>query len=372
MDIAETHPRYNSTGTLLAYSADANGLDQIFVHAVSDSNSRTIGHGSEPLWALENNVILGVLNTPSVSQGVMYSMSGIQPQIASNLIGHFKGLAWTAYVPETELFQRLSTTSSPDVGLDSSRTASERLNLVEVPEISPAGSLLSPLALEPFQALRQRTVELAGWDFLSQLESAWIGLNDPLPPGYAFNDWLYTGRAFAFHPAALQSGWVEIEREDHGAETYWRVYLRTKAQDGSRGHPIAVQPWNLSARYNGNSTLYNEGGSLKAEPPDGYYLDFTALAADYGFQRVSALPTWRTYYKGARYNEFALTLDQSWETAMLEIYPKSAIATPTIFQTPSQTPTTTPTPTRTPWWLRWRTATPTFSPTETASTTSTP
>jgi hypothetical protein len=185
------------------------------------------------------------------------------------------------------------------------------------------------------------------------LEYAFVGINAPLPPGFAYNDWLYTGRGFALDSRALASGLLEVVREDFGAETFWRVYVKASPQDGSVGEPLRVRSWDFSTRYTGDPTTYDRGGSLKAALPEGYYVDLTQLAADFGFERVPAMSNWRTYFQGARYNEFARTDGLTWLEAMMEVYPPEAIVTPTAYQTPTSTPTRTPIPTPTPWWWRW-------------------
>jgi len=230
--------------------------------------------------------------------------------------------------------------------------------------------MLSDLVDELFLELRARAAREIGWDALARLENAVVGINAPMPPGFAYNDWLYTGRAFALDQAALSSGLVEVVREDYGAETYWRLYLKVTPQDGSLGEPIRVRSWDFSTRYTGDPTTYDRGGSLKQALPDGYYEDFTRLAADYGFERVAAMSNWRTYFQAARYNEFARTDGLTWLEAMRQIYPKEAIVTPTPYRTPTSTPTRTPRPTPTPWWWRWiLTATALAQPTSTSTPT---
>ena len=100
--------------------------------------------------------------------------------------------------------------------------------------------------------------------------------------------------------------------------------------------------------------------------PPGYWLDFTRLAEAYGWERLPALSTWRSSYPAARFNEFALTDQLDWQSAMLEVYPAEALVTPTpITPTPepsrtARPPTSTATPTRTPW--RASSPTPTSTP----------
>jgi len=248
-----------------------------------------------------------------------------------------------------------------------------RVALARLPGVNAPTGMLSDLVDEAFLDLRQRAAQDIGWDILGTLENAFVGINAPLPPGFAYNDWLYTGRAFALDSRALASGLVEIVREDYGAETYWRVYVKASPQDGSIGEPLRVRTWDFSTRYTGDPTTYDRGGSLKAELPQGYYVDLTQLAADFGFERVPAMSNWRTYFQGARYNEFARTEGLTWLQAMLQIYPPEAIVTPTPYRTPTPTPTMTPIPTATPWWWRWiLTATALAQPVPTATGTPLP
>jgi TolB protein len=232
--------------------------------------------------------------------------------------------------------------------------------LVDLRGVNAPHATLVGDANQAFQALREAVAQRAGWDFLGRLDDAFVGLNDPLPPGFAYNDWLYTGRAFTVAKDVLDAGWFFVVREDIGGQTYWRLYVRANEQDGSEGEPLRRHPWDFSARFDGDPNHYDRGGAPMKAIPTGYFVDFTTLAASYGFERQPALPNWRTFYAGARFDEFAYTQGLDWVTAMLQLYPASAIATPTRYSTPTLTPTNTPRPTPTPWWWRWRT--PTASP----------
>jgi hypothetical protein len=221
---------------------------------------------------------------------------------------------------------------------------------------------------ESFQSLRSRIASEAGWDFLSTLENAYVPLTAPLDPGMG-NDWLYTGRAFTLDTLPMNAGWLVAMREDYGAETYWRIYLKALPQDGSAGMPLHDLPWDFDARLNGDTTTYEQGGEKAAAIPTGYWIDFTERALVYGWERLPALPTWRDSIPAARFNEFAATGGKDWQTAMLELYPLEVMITPSPVFPPTRTPTATlrwyvsPTPTAIP------TARPTFTPIPTASAT---
>jgi TolB protein len=221
--------------------------------------------------------------------------------------------------------------------------------------------MLHDLVDEAFQALRQRIAEETGWDFLSSLENAFVPLTSPLSPGMG-HDWLYTGRSFAFTTLPINAGWIAVMREDYGPQTYWRIYLRARHQDGSAGLPLFDLPWDFNARYSGDPVAYEAGGRLAETIPPGYWVDFTRLALSYGWERLPALSTWRSAYSAARFNEFTLTQGLDWQSAMLQIYPPEILITPTAVVPPTRTPTPTPRWYQTPTPSSTPTTRPTFTP----------
>lgn len=363
--ISESEPAFSPDGARLAYSVAVDGVRGIQLLDLADpgGSARWVGQGSHPTWSAGGQAISAVLRTQENDYVVSYPLVSGVPPLNGTLSGRISALDWTSLAvdpkeaPATDWEGPLYETV-----LDRPLLDNGRLDLIPLDGVSPDGLLLSDAADEAFAALRSRVAYEAGWDLLGNLQHGFVGINDPLPPGYAYNDWLYTGRAFSLNPAALQAGWLEVVREDFGQETYWRVYVRTLAQDGSQGEPLRNRPWNFSTRFAGDPAYYDAGGSLKESIPTGYYVDLTTLAADYGFERLPALPNWRSFYPGSRYEEFALRESLDWAGAMSQLYPASAIATPTAYQTPTPTPTNTPRPTPTPWWWRWRTPTPTLPP----------
>jgi len=258
---------------------------------------------------------------------------------------------------------------------------SGRQRLIEIEDVDAPFTFLQDLADEAFNALRAELAMHIGWDYLSTLENAYVPLTSPLFPGM-LDDWLYTGRAFTLNPTPINAGWMVVMRQDIGASTYWRVYLRSRYQDGSQGRPLVDYPWNFNARYSGDPRFFEQGGAPANALPQGFWVDFTELAAAYSWERLPALNSWRYAIPAARYNEFVLAGGLDWYAAMREIYPVEALNTPTPVMPPTFTPTATrrptrtPTPTRTPWPTRTptstRTVTPTRTPTQGASATPTP
>jgi len=362
-------PAFSPDGNHLAYSRRLDGIQSIVVQALTDAQQtvRVVGPGEDAAWSPDGGVLLAVLVSPTQQQVVSYLVrqDGALPAGLA-LTGSVSGLDWVA----TGLPDSLPAAEAPGETV-AAPAAGERLTLVDLLGISaPRPSLIQGVS-GAFADLRLRVATESGWDFLGTLENAFVGVNDPLPPGFAYEDWLYTGRAFAINAAAYQAGWVEVVREDFGGETYWRVYIRATRQDGTLGEPLRARPWIFEARYTGTPEVYDAGGALKPQAPSGYYVDFTELAEDHGFHRLPAMANWRTFYPGARFGEFAHTDGLSWTEAMLRLYPPEAIITPTPFRTPTTTPTLTRVPTATPWWWRWLTPQPTRTPTATRTATPT-
>ena len=157
------------------------------------------------------------------------------------------------------------------VDLDSPRADRRGENLAaEILVVRLLQHLQQRVPIEQVDAhVRQAVAAEIGWDFLATLENAYVPLTTALNPGDE-EDWLYTGRAFAFTPLPVSAGWISIVREDFGIQTYWRVYLRARFQDGSVGMPLCNPPWDFNARYSGDTVAYEQGGALSHANPTGY------------------------------------------------------------------------------------------------------
>ncbi len=365
-DSIERDPTFASDSNHVAFAARSNGVDQLMLMDISnlEEKPRVVGQGVYPAWSPSGDVIAAVQQQAQQSSLVAYSPSQRAiPPMGLILKGVINGLDW---FPGEDLLERSYSLggASPsewlyEILIEMPPSEGGRFSLIKLAGVSAPRPFLSDKVNEAFMNLRERVISDVGWDFLGNLDYAFVGLNDALPPGYAYNDWLFTGRAFAISEAIVRAGWVEVFREDIAGETYWRLFIRTRYQDGTLGEPLQGYPWNFNPRFGDDPDAYDEGGSYRDSIPEGYYVDFTSLASDYGFYRQPALSNWRTYYAGTRYAEFAYMEDLTWEEAMLELYPPAAIVTPTPFHTPTSTPTRTPWPTYTPWWTSWQTATPT-------------
>ncbi|MFL7867635.1 MAG: TolB family protein, partial [Anaerolineales bacterium] len=375
---AEDHPIWTGDGSKLAWSSASQniGFSGIYVwNALQPERPATwVGDGNWPAWNSSGDRLVTVVDGPNQEYLTSYTLDGellLQP---IPLPGPMRGLIWPNMALPNPLpkpyADAAAQTPLPEWTAAVTQLAegpSQRYALNTLPDVQAPYPQLHDAVDESFEALRKRFIEEAGWDVLASLSNAFVPLTTALDPGLG-EDWLFTGRAFDLNPLMSNAGWMVAVRQDYGSQTYWKLYLRTQLQDGTQGEPLHNPPWDLAARYDLDPRSYEQGGKY-AEVLPGYWLDFTTLARQYGWERLPALPNWRTYYSGARFTEFALTGGLDWYSAMLEIYPKDVLVTPTHILPPSPTPTRTPRPTSTP--VPTRTPRPTASPTSPPTATNT-
>jgi TolB protein len=374
----ESHPVWSPDGTRLAWASSTQtvGRSGIYVwDATRNVPAEWIGDGDYPAWNTTGDQILTTIPAPNETYLTIYSLAGELIQPLTPFPMNLRGLVWAnlllpASMPE--VLQQAARSTPASLWAPNAEPISEgpegRWALVDLKDVQAPYPQMHDLADEAFVALRERVTQEAGWDALGSLESAFVPLSTSLDPGFE-QDWLYTGRAFAINSLMTNAGWMVAVREDIGAQTYWRLYLRAQLQDGSLGEPLHNTPWDLSARYNLDPKIYEQGGKYSTVPP-GYWMDVTSLARQYGWQRVPALPNWRTFYRGARFTEFALTDGIDFYSAMLQLYPPDVLLTPTRVLPPTSTPSRTPTATRTA--TSTRTPRPTFTPSATRTPSITP
>lgn len=367
----DRHPAWSPDGSTLLWSSNQAGAHTIFMQELTTeagelptagSTRRELGSGDWAAWSADGSRVLALVEAPQHTYLTAYPVNSpglVLPPLA--LPGAVSGLTWGSValpLPLQDPYRQASLlTPTPrwqPVLTAQPGEAGGRYLLSPLGDVQAPNPRLHDLVDESFQALRSEIARQSGWDFLSTLENGYVPLTAPLDPGMGA-DWLYTGRAFTFTTLPVNAGWVAVVREDFNGLTYWRVYIRARFQDGSAGIPLHDIPWDFNARYSGDTVAYEQGGETLEGIPSGYWIDFTRLAASYGWQRLPALTDWRAAYASARFNEFIFTSGLDWHSAMLELYPPEVLVTPSPVVPPTRTPTLTP---------RWyRTPTPTTTPT---------
>jgi TolB protein len=356
-DQNEDYPAWSPDGTMIAYSAGAPGGETIWMlpfdpaalaggaaEAGTSDGLETFaevrpilyGIGGQPAWSPDGQSLAFVARREGTSYlvaadrrgwgltreeysstetiyGPQWRADGLRPELASHLERQGQAAGAPLY---TEL---LLTQASGGDGV------AGRTQLVALPNVngSHQAERLSDRVNDSYNALRERIKAETGWDYLAVLGDSWRPMDHTPRPGQGRISWHVCGRAVDINQGFLRTGDVELVREDVGGVTYWRVFIRARTQDGTLGEPLRVAPWDLNARARGGlATL--QGGELKAIPP-GYYVDFTTIALDYGWERRNALSGWRSSYYDIEWWHFQKTDGLSWYACMLELYTEEAV-----------------------------------------------
>lgn len=351
LEIQQSNPAWSPDGQNLAWVDDSETSQIIMICSLANNPAklRSLSTGNYPVWSEDGNSILALVSFANQNGIVTYEVTtGNIQQPLMNLPGTVSGLDWKSHFSTeaaTTLLQYLTNQRSngiivhTQIAIDPAPPAG-RFGVVPLDDVQTTYPYLSDAVDESFNVLRSLAARETGWDVLATLENAYLPLTSPLQPG-GLDEWLYTGRGIALSSAPFTAGWMVIRREDIAGQTYWRVFLKTRFQDGSQGMPLPTTIWDLSARYVGDPQSYEQGGAI-AVAPAGYWVDFTELALRAGWERLPAQMNWRTYFPATRFNMFINTGGQNWYAAMEQIYPTEALVTPTGYAPLLPTATATP------------------------------
>ncbi len=334
----EDHAAWSPDGTYLAYSAGVPGDETIWripfdKEAIAQGRLRPLifGIGAEPAWSPDGEALAFIFRQQQTTYLIAATATGWGLAQEGYRTADWMGQPdWTATPLGPTLEARLrrkAQEDEPPLYTELLRTTKPPYELINLPDVNGSDSAekLSDRVNDSFNALRARVKAETGWDYLAILGDSWRPMNHTPRPGQGRISWHVCGRAVDINQGYLRRGLIELVREEIGGVTYWRVYIKARKQDGSLGEPLRVAPWDLSARSEGGLAAA-QGGKLKAEIPQGYYVDFTTLAADYGWERRNALPNWRHSYFDVEWWHFQKTEGMSWYDCMLELYSAEAIS----------------------------------------------
>ena len=387
LNLGVDEPIWSKDGRMILFSDVDSPLNLVYTIQVGPGIARPIeaAQGHRPVWTPDGTGIATAFNQNDrefVAAAALGAWGNSAP-VAVPVDGRIEGLAWThAPLPPLKgsIAQASSVSDAPLWVEKSAKNSTEPFyNFVNVNDLRAPYSAFSDRVDESFAGLRFRVIAESGWDFLQTLDNASVKLNVPAAPGLPFENWNKAARAFDFSQAVVNNSFAFVVREPAGTRTYWRVWVRARAQtDGALGEPLKRIPWDFQARLSGNPIAYDNGGAPLAKVPSGYFVDFTTLAEDYGWARVPSTDTWKIFSPGIQYWHFENRGGLTWAQAMREVHPANAFATATPFVTPTFTPTITNTPTitltpsNTPTATYTRTLTPTITLTPTSTLTRTP
>lgn len=322
------NPAFSPDGRKIAYISDRDGPGNIHVIDLISGEQQKAGLLNRSLrdatWISDAGLlavgpasVLG--NRFSVNQAVVVASVGISGTIGLLSSPHaYAEPAWHATATEPHFLGdaqegRVRTSAQTRVDLEDMPQGLEPLQGVR----SGGRPYLAAAVMPSFVALRQAVIEESGHDFLSQLSEATraVGFNSSTS---SYTSWHKSGRAFdtLFDYRAGGRQALYISPEVQSGRLFWRLYLRTARQDGSQGKPITAPVFQVATRQ-------------IQEPPSGYFLDFTALAAEYGWSRIAAQErdsfNWRDELLALEYWHFEQRTGLTWYEAMSAVYDQGTL-----------------------------------------------
>ena len=331
-EAADSQPTWDAAGERLAFTRNTLGDRDIF--SLADSSAEAgqylwLGSLSQPAFSPDGKSIVGVYQSHNGAQLVKLDEGEPLPRYLTEKTILQGGVSWHAKAvlagsSISTLDSRDQTSLFVETVAASSSPHGEPYDLIRINDLQTGTPWLADTVDDSYQALRSRLYQEVGYDFLGEVSETLRPINF-FSEASQYSSWHKSGRAVdtLFD---LPGGRLEIVRENIGGETYWRMLLKCEDQSGSCGRPITANPWDYSARA--RAVIAPEQGGIEGPNVSGYYVDFTALAELYGWERIASYDdedfSWTWHFKAFEYWHYQKTTGngiRNWYQAMLEVYP---------------------------------------------------
>jgi TolB protein len=322
-------PAWSPDGQRLAFISDRDGIGNLYVLDLRSGTLERAGVWNrglqDPAWTPSGGLLaVGPWANAgrgfSSAQGVLVMTAGISVSVALVGSAHtYAEPAWSknAGAPSLPADRLLPGRPAP-VSTQPADPAQVAAGFTGLGDVRSGGQAMLAKAVHPsFVALRQAVIAASGHDFLARLSEA------SRPVGYSndtssYTSWHKSGRAFdtLFDYRAGGQQVLYIAPEWQSGRLFWRLFLRAARQDGRQGAPLTQPVFDTHAR------------ALLA-PPRGYFVDFTGLAAQFGWRRIAAQErddfNWRSELLALEYWHFERRDGLTWYDAMHLVYDEKTL-----------------------------------------------
>ncbi len=336
----DQEPAWSPDGSKLAFVSNRDGQRAIYVaDFVTDGrnsiaplqNARRVtfsGWDDQPAWSPDGKWLAFVSVRPTRQPIYITAADGSGiPRIVENGPTVASSVAWA-----TDVIAGASDYSNgaplykeqPDLAPANSGHPYEFRRVTTI-RLDSGLTKLNGRVADSLLALQTRVKQEVGYDFFALVADMFRALEYRCDNTCDTLSWHKSGRAVDTRldysdPRGI--GGLEVVREDQQGETYWRMYLKTAAQDGTQGEPLKDAPWDFS--YRARWVVGKGEGGTRKPVPYGFYVDFTELARQYGWERISSQDSedldWKTNKLGAEYWHYQKMHGLNWYQAMREVY----------------------------------------------------
>jgi TolB protein len=332
--VVNSHPFWSRDGELYWYNNQGAGQNLVSATSIETPKITPLISGSFGSHSPTSQYVAVVKHNRSGSElGIIDATNRIMWYPYQQMAGRISGISWGAHNLDLllPLLNQATQPMAPAEWIDQTTSDTsipyDRSGLVQLPGIKAPYPYMHNDVSSSFLALKQVVIDLIGWDFLATLNNVYMPITDPSSP-HILENWFYTGRAFEIDPSPATVEWLVITRDDIDGKVFWRIYLRPINQSGAVGRQLQERVWSFDQRSMGSPEAYEQGGSYLPEIPAGYWIDFTELAAQFGWIRMPALNNWRTYYPGTQHTVFVNQALLDLDNALLDLYPPEALLPP--------------------------------------------